>query len=265
MKLVVFTDLHHFAADLKTAVFNTKRKLTPYAMPMLAELVDLVNNDLHPDAVVNLGDTIQDNNDPVGDIRALTEVVEKTKEFQVPYYMVLGNHDFKMHDSFEEHKKICGFDSFNYSVDADGYHLVFVTYGISPEYAVAGSSEERARYATKETMDWLRADLEQNTKPCVIFTHFPLIGCEGLSPRHITGNVEELFDLIDNDGKVRAVVSGHTHKAYTRTRNGVDYFVLGSPICSKEENGIPDAVYYVMDLTDETIRLTEHTFQKSLM
>lgn len=261
MKIVVFTDLHHYAANLQNAVFDTQVKLTQYAMPMLSELVDKVNNNIRPHAVVNLGDSIQDANDHDVDVCALSEVAEQVKALQVPYHMVLGNHDFKMFDSFDEHKEIFGFDSFNYSVDVDGYHLVFMTNGISPEHAVAGSSVERARFVVKETLNWLQDDLQKNTKPCIIFNHFPPIGCEGLAQRHVIGNTDELFAIIDAHKNIRAVISGHTHMAYRRERNGVDYHVLSSPIASLERNGTPDAVYYLLDAVEGTVNVTECKFE----
>ena len=265
MKIVVFTDLHHYTADRQCAAFDTTCKLTQYAMPMLSELIDKVNHELRPHAVVNLGDCIQDANARDTDMATLQEVADKVKTFQVPYYMVLGNHDFKMFDSFDEHKKIFGFDTFNYSVDMEGYHLVFMTNGISPEHAVAGSSVERARFVVKETLDWLQEDLQRNTKPCIIFTHFPPIGCEGLAQRHVIGNTDELFAIIDSHKNILAVVSGHTHMAYKKQRNGVDYHVLSSPIASLERNGIPDATYYILDAVDGTVSVTECKFESGLV
>lgn len=258
MKLLLFSDLHHYTADPQLAAFDTTTKLTQYAKPFLDDLVNLANEEYHPDAVVNLGDSIQDANDHDRDVITLRQVANMVDAFHAPYYMVLGNHDIKMFDSFEEHKELFGFDSFNYSVDVDGYHLVFMTNGISPERSGTGSSVERARFAMPETMAWLRADLEANNKPCIIFNHFPLMGCEGLATRHVMENADEMFEVIDNYKNVVAVVSGHTHMAYRRERNGVDYHVLGSPIASLARTGKPDAVYYLLDTAEGKVSVTEH-------
>ena len=45
MKLLVFSDLHYFAGDMETAIFNTKKKLVRYALPMLDRLTEIINND----------------------------------------------------------------------------------------------------------------------------------------------------------------------------------------------------------------------------
>ena len=51
MKLIAYTDLHHYAHDRESAIFNKTGKLTQYAMPMLFELIDKTNNEFKPDAV----------------------------------------------------------------------------------------------------------------------------------------------------------------------------------------------------------------------
>ena len=261
MKLIVYADLHHYSGNRETAIFNKTQKLTQYAMPMMDELIDKVNNQFRPDAVINLGDSIQDANNQDMDIVSLNQIAAKIKGFDCPHYMVMGNHDLKMFDDFDIHKKIFGYDSFNYSVDLGGCHLVFMTNGIVKERGTEGGGVEKTRLAVKETADWLRADLKKNEKPCVIFTHYPLIGFEGLDRRHVVENADELFEIIDANKNVIAVVSGHTHKAYSKQRNGVDYHVVGSPTASPLRNDVPDGVYYELNIENNKVRVTEHKFE----
>ena len=261
MKLIIYTDLHHYSGDRETAIFNKTQKLTQYAYPMLCQLIDKVNNEYKPDAVINIGDSIQDANDVDMDIVSLSEVADKIKEFNVPHYMVLGNHDLKMFDTFDEHKKIFGYDSFNYSVDIGGYHLVFMTNGIVPERGQVGGGVEKTHYAVKETVDWLKDDLSENTKPCIIFNHYPFLSRDGVFSRMDIQNVNELFEITDKYDNIMAVIAGHTHLAYNRERNGVSHFVLGSPIASLARNDIPDAVYYELDVNCGEITITEHKFK----
>lgn len=262
MKIIAYTDLHHYAGDRESAIFNKTGKLTQYAMPMLLELIDKVNGEFKPDAVVNLGDSIQDANNQDMDIVSLSQVADKLKGFECPHYMVMGNHDLKMFDNFDIHKKIFGYDDFNYSIDLCGYHLVFMTNGIVSERGTVGGGVEKTRLVVKETVDWLISDLKANQKPCIIFTHYPFIACEGLAPRHVIENVDELFEIIENDKNVIAVVSGHTHIAYSVNKNGIDYHVLGSPIASPLKNDIPDGVYYLLDIENNKVTVTEYKFKK---
>lgn len=260
MKLIVYADLHHYSGDRETAIFNKTQKLTQYALPMLDELIEKSNNVYKPDAIVNLGDSIQDANNYDMDIKSLEQVADKLSGFDAPHYMVLGNHDIKMFDSLDGHKRIFGYDSFNYSVDIGGYHLVFMTNGIMAERGNGGGGVEMTHIAVKETVDWLRADLEKNIKPCIIFNHYPFIACEGLNERNIVQNVDEIFEITD-EKNVIAIVSGHTHFAYSTERKGVDHHVLGSPIASPLRNDIPDGVYYILDVDNNKVRVTEHKFE----
>ena len=74
MKLILFADLHYYGGDRETAIFGKTKKLTQYAMPMLEQLIERVNRDYKPDAVINLGDSIQDANDRDADVMSLTTV-----------------------------------------------------------------------------------------------------------------------------------------------------------------------------------------------
>lgn len=60
MRILVFADLHYFGDPIKTAVFNTEKKLVQYAEPLLDRLAALLLSD---DICINLGDIIQDTND----------------------------------------------------------------------------------------------------------------------------------------------------------------------------------------------------------
>ncbi len=134
MKIVVFTDVHYYGGDIKTAVFNTEKKLVQYALPLLGKLTDIINDTA--DISVNLGDLIQDMNDKQKDIECLRLMFDELKNIQRPCYSVPGNHDLKMMDAVQEVESIMGHAS-TYSVDACGYHLVFLTTEVRPELGLA--------------------------------------------------------------------------------------------------------------------------------
>ena len=71
MKIIAFADVHYFAGDLESAIFNTKRKLVSYALPMLDRITEKINNEYKPDLAVNLGDIIQDTTKHDEDLEAL--------------------------------------------------------------------------------------------------------------------------------------------------------------------------------------------------
>ena len=60
MKIIVFADVHYFAGDLATAIFNKRNKLVQYALPLLDSLAEKARGEHRADICVNLGDIIQD-------------------------------------------------------------------------------------------------------------------------------------------------------------------------------------------------------------
>ena len=261
MKLIIFTDLHYYGGDRATAIFGKTKKLTQYSIPMLEQLVQKVNKEYYPDAVINLGDSIQDSNTYEQDLHGLTYIANRFKEFDPPCYSVLGNHDMKMFDSHAEAKEIFGYDRFTYSLDLAGYHLVFLTTAIDPAVHNLGGGIPKTHYMSKEDLDWLRQDLLQTELPTLIFSHYAFFGKhEG----EIFANAGELIKIIEQSGKVKATFSGHTHVPYLTCCKGVEYHVFGSPIASLAETGIPDAVYYEVEITENSVKATEHLFDISL-
>lgn len=207
--------------------------------------------------MINLGDSIQDANDHDADVKSLSTVAEKFKEFRCPYYMVLGNHDLKMFDSTREAEAIFGYDSFTYSLDLGGYHLIFLTNEVRPELGTAGGGTKKTHSLAEKDLVWLREDLQKTDKPCLIFTHYVFF--EKVPGAGIQ-NAEQVVDVLHKSGKVLAAFSGHTHQAYSEKRSGIAYHVLGSPIADLQETGTPDKVYYEVDLRGSEITVTEHLF-----
>ncbi len=257
MKLIIFTDLHYYGGDRATAIFGKTKKLTQYSIPMLEQLIQKVNNEYHPDAVINLGDSIQDSNTHDPDAEGLAYIAGRFKEFNCPCYTVLGNHDMKMFDSQVEALAFFGYDRFTYSLDLCGYHLVFLTTRIDPERDSRGGGIYKTHFMSEEDLEWLRADLQQTDKPALLFSHYAFFG---QTPGNVFANTGEILNIMDETQKVIATFSGHTHVPYLTTCKGVEFHVFGSPIADLQETGIPDALYYEVDVTEAGIKATEHLF-----
>ncbi len=261
MKLIIFSDLHYYGGDRATAIFGKSKKLTQYAPAMLEQLIAKVNNEYKPDAVVNLGDSIQDANNHDADAEGLAFIAKKMKEFDCPCYTVLGNHDMKMFESKDEIAAIFGYEKFTYSLDLAGYHLVFMTNDLKPELGTAGGGTVKTHAMAEEDIAWLREDLQKNDKPCILFTHYTFVGDVWKSPYAVVKNKEELLEIMDADENLLAVFSGHTHKAYYERREGTEFHILGSPTADLTECGTPDAVYYEVDVCGREVKVTEHLFE----
>ncbi|MBO5060281.1 MAG: metallophosphoesterase [Clostridia bacterium] len=202
---------------------------------------------------------MQDANDKNKDIESLTYMFEKLKEIKCPCYSILGNHDLKMMDSVKEVEEIMGYDSSTYSVDAEGFHLVFLTTEIRPELGLARGGCYKAHYLSEQSIAWLKSDLENNQLPCLIFTHYALADDDEINDECMfMKNRADVKEIIKNNKNILAVFSGHTHRTKRYVEDGVIYYVLGSLIGCHEANGVPDGVYFEVDLKDGKINVTEH-------
>ncbi len=257
MKLIIFTDLHYYAGDRETAIFGKAKKLTQYAPAMLEQLIQKVNHEYKPDAVINLGDSIQDGNDHDADVISLSKVAEKVKEFECPYYMVLGNHDMKMFDSHKEAEEIFGFESFNYAVELCGYRLIFLTNEIKPELGTAGGGIVKTHATGEENIKWLRQEF-QSEKPCMLFTHYAVIHEK---PNAVMADCDQVLAAIQEGKNVIGVFSGHTHRVACEEHDGIPYHIFGSPTADLDLTGYPDKVYYEVDICGKEIKVTEHLFE----
>ena len=251
MKLLVFSDLHYFAGDMETAIFNTKKKLVRYALPMLDRLTEIINNDFGADLAVNLGDTIQDTTEHDGDIEALKFIYERLGAIKCPCVTILGNHDLKMMDSVDEVESILGKKT-TLSLDVEGWHLVFLTTEVRPELGTERGGCYKAQYLSDETLSWLESDLSENKLPTLIFTHYPI--CEDPNqkdPCMFMKNRAEVKKIINKCGNVRAVFSGHQHVSKTLVEDGIPHFLVSSLISDSKMVGTPDGSYLEIRIENE--------------
>ncbi len=258
MKAIVFADLHYFGGDLDTAIFNTKQKLVRFALPLFDKLCHRAAQ-CSADVCINLGDTIQDTQEHDGDIASLKFIFKKLKEMPCPCYSILGNHDLKMMQTREEVEEIMGYDSSTYSLDVGGYHLVFLTTEVRAELGTLRGGCIKTQSMSQKEIEWLRRDLEKNTLPCIIFTHFPLAEDESVDDDCMfMKNRADVKEIIKKDKNVLAVFSGHQHTTKLIEEDGVKYYLLGSLIALNEATAAPDGVYFELTLEGRELTVCEH-------
>lgn len=257
MKIIAISDLHYFGGDIHSAIFNTNRKLVHHALPFLERLTERVNGDPSVDLFVNLGDLIQDTREKEGDLACLAFVFDRLKRLRYPCYSVLGNHDLKMMDSIDEvarlmeHPPTC-------SVDVQGYHLVFLSPQLRPELGTSRGGCYKAQYLGEENLRWLKEDLARNRLPCLVFTHYAVAedpsvddDCMFMKDR------ADLKALLKQDKNLLAVFSGHIHKSAQYLEDGVGYYLVGSPIDSPNEDGVPESCYVEIELSGTELTVME--------
>lgn len=256
MKILVFADLHYFDGEERT--FNTQRKLVDFAIPMLDRLIEEANRE-DVTLTVNLGDIIQDTWNKEKDIECLGYMFDYLKKFNSPCYSLLGNHDLKMFDSISEVEKIMGYETSRFSVDVEGFHLVFLTTDVIPELGIERGGSYKTQNLSAEGLKWLKNDLEKNKLPCFVFTHFPIVDCKEVTdPFAYMKNRDEVMEIINKDTNIKAVFSGHIHTPRVIEKNGINHYIVGSPTFSPKGNGIAIGVYRMIEIDGDEIKVTEH-------
>lgn len=187
-RFVAVNDLHYF--DEKCLPWFTKMVAAMKAQPGGLELA-LISGDL-----VENGTRQQHG--------AIREVLNT---LQVPYYVVVGNHDFQSQTDRRAYEQLHP-DRLNYTFDHQGWQFV----GLDTSEGQKGQGVT----APKETFTWLDATLPKldKKKPTVILTHFPLSFAVPLMLKNGKAVLERFVDF-----NLRAVYSGHYH-GFTEIKSG---------------------------------------------
>lgn len=265
-KLVIFSDIHYAPERPVNNGSIIDRKLTEYAIPILEQLIDKINNDIKPDVAINLGDLVEDFNDHDKDIINLNFIWNMLKDINVPFYSAIGNHDLRSMSSRTEVEQIMGYEYSTFSVDILGYHFVFLGLNVNKTSTVESGGILKTRCISEEDLEWLKNDLEKNELPSLIFTHYGLAEDDmkgnwwfEKNPDHaVLGNRKEIKEILKNDENLVAVFSGHQHWTKKTIEDGISYYVVGSLTENINDDGVPDGVYFELTLDGNEIEVKEN-------
>jgi len=262
MKLIFFSDIHYGPED-RGYHKGLKRKLTQCAESLTKKLIKKINK-IKPDGVVILGDLIEDVENSRLDKINLKKIYSVIKTINVPYYVLAGNHDLRTlsKDDFVE---ITGCKKWTFSKDVGGYHLVFLGLNSKNSFLNLYGGILKTRKLSKKDVEWLKQDLSTNSLPALVFIHYGLAedSMNGnwwfeKHPEHaLLQNRKEVKKILEQNGNVLAVFSGHQHWTKTIIENGIPYHVLGSLTEDFDFNGKPDGVWFMVDVDKKDLKITE--------
>lgn len=196
----------------------------------LRNLIDSINagNFENLDLLIATGDLVssfyKDRNNGDGfDNNRAAKFSSIIKEVEIPYYLALGNHDYKIDGdkdsdapfSFEEidtmeklWKKFAGLEEPFYSVNHKGWKLILLN-------SMRGRYLERA--FDDDQMEFLKNELEEG-KPTLLFFHHP-IETDNFTiwakPKDLItpGKEEQFFELVkEHKTQVKGIFVGHGHR-----------------------------------------------------
>ena len=153
-----------------------------------------------------------------------------------------------------------------FSIDFNGYHFVVLSLDVNQEKGREFGGIYKTHNISDEDLEWLKSDLDKNKLPCILLTHFGIAedNMKGnwwfeKNPDHgLLGNRDKLKQIIKTDKNLIAVFSGHQHWTKFHIENGISYFVLGSLTEDINDDGVPDGVYFEIDLNGKNISILEH-------
>ncbi len=223
--LGIVTDLHfgppaHFGGKL--------RKMTHQAGALARGFVREMNDHVHPDLVVNLGDDIEDESREA-DLARYGECQSILREAAAPLVNVAGNHDV-VHLNREDLNAFWRRTGpLHYAFDHGGWHFVVLH--------TLEQKDVEVRLPAAQ-LEWLRADLAGTRLPVVVFMHHSASEQELDDSRWWPGRahlalVKERADLrsiLERSGRVRAVFNGHLHWNHLDVLGGIPYVTVQSLI-----------------------------------
>ncbi len=260
IKLCVFADIHYIDIIPNWPV---KRKLVEYADCLTDKLIEKINNEIKPNIVIFLGDFIQATNDKEQDKKNILHVWDKFSEIKCPYYTILGNHELKLVQSNKEILDLIGYKNATYSLDVEDYHLVFIGTDIYDEDKLY-----KTQYISNQDLEWLEEDLERNrNKKIVLFSHFGIAEDRNIKDNFwcysedgenlMLRNRDKLKKIIKNYN-IKAVICGHQHWTKKIEEEGINYYLIGSLTENINSDGVPDGVYFIIELDDDMDIYEEH-------
>lgn len=211
----------------------------PYSEEVLRKTVDDINTLDGVSFVAFTGDNI-DKPQPE-ELAAFVRIVNK---LNVPYYLVIGNHDvFKTNGlSKEEYFEIVKNNNFLYRFKTPNYvfkkgEFVFIVVDGAKE-VIPGS----VGYYKEETLAWLEKNLKKyEKKQVIILQHFPLVEPKE-SKSHRTYQKEKYLELLKKYPNVKAVISGHYHLNSEKMLDGIYHISSPSLLVQPNQYKIIDIV-----------------------
>ncbi|MDB5218861.1 MAG: hypothetical protein JWO86_6788 [Myxococcaceae bacterium] len=257
------TDLHFGPAAYHDGKL---RKLTHHAADLTRDVVRVMNDELRPDLLVNLGDDIEDESREA-DLARYTECQNILRTAKAELVNVAGNHDM-IHLTREDLSRIWHRDTLGhppapaplfYALDRGGFHIA-ILHTIERK-----DVDVRIPHAQ---LEWLKEDLARTTLPVIVLMHHSAseqdlddsFWFKGVPQLALVKEREELRQILEESGKVRVVFNGHVHRNHLDVIRGIPYVTIQSLIENLDEDapGRPAAAHALATITESRIVVRVH-------
>jgi len=247
----IVTDCHY--ADADTAGTRYYR----HSLDKLGECIEAMNEQ-QVDFIVELGD-FKDQNSPPTEQKTLSylRTIESVfRKFDGPTYHVLGNHD---QDSLSKAQFLANIENTGidpgrsyYSFDFNSVHFVV----LDANYKSDGTDYDHGNFDWTDAnippaeLQWLRREMVASRRPVIVMVHQLLDGAGS----HYVKNGAEVRQILEQSGRVLAVLQGHRHDGGYSLINGIHYYTLKAVI---EGPGAENNSYAIVEVRpDLSITIT---------
>ena len=244
------TDLHFGPAAYHEGKL---RKLTHHAADLTRDVVRVMNEQVRPDLLVNLGDDIEDESREA-DLARYTECQDILRTAKAELVNVAGNHD-TVHLTRDDLTRVWRHDGpLFYAIDRGGFHLVILHTHERKDVDVRIPNAQ---------LEWLKDDLARTALPALVLMHHSAseqdlgdsFWFHDVPHLALVKERAELRAILQQSGKVRAVFNGHVHRNHLDVIAGIPYVTIQSLIENLDEDapGRPAAAHAVATVTASRI------------
>lgn len=247
MKIAIITDIHLGKESTNGEVVL---KLSRFAQTELDNFINKVKENPQIEAVINLGDLIEDENYHQ-DATNYQKAIKNFKDIQKPVYHTIGNHE-QVFLGDEDLRAWLGYEHLFFSFKL-GCYLGIILYsehkpGILPRIGIS-------------QIKWLKNELARTNLPVIVFVHHPLsdqslignVWFENNNEACLIENRVEVRTILEASGKVKAVINGHAHWYNLTTHNGIPYITFQS-LVENIGNNTPAASWSILELEDGEVK-----------
>ena len=188
------------------------------------------------DRVVFLGDYL----DPYGfegiavsdAVENFREIIGFAKQHPGKVVMLLGNHDMDCitKEDFLQHTrnpgKARGRSYYSFTVRGIQFIVLDANFNEDRSPYSRGNFDWKKAYLPNEEIEWLRGELQRSRRPAIVCCHQLLDSFSDVRPEVCVGNAEEAVRLLEESGRVLAVLQGHHHTGYYSQRRGIHYWTM---------------------------------------
>ncbi len=224
--IIIFTAGSVFAGEIKfIQVTDTHYSVhNPFTEEVLKATVKDINQQSGVSFVVFTGDNIDKSSEE--NLRGFMKTIKK---LNIPYYIVIGNHDvFKSNGlSKQRYIEIIKRHNWLYRPSKPNYvfkkgEFVFIVLDGAKE-TIPGTGG----YYRPKTLEWFNKQLTKyKRRKVIVFQHFPIL--PPLETKtHRVYQPETYYEVLNKHNNVIAIISGHYHTNKEKMENGI--YHINSP------------------------------------